>query len=1000
MRRTITTLLAAAVGTFVVGQAMAAPSIGVNFVGRDNASTTLLRTDSAGVEAQSNWNNIPGEPFSDTSGTLVDSEGTFTKVTLDYAANDSWRTDNGATVTADDKMMKGIHKANPDPDGDPGPTSRMVFTFQDLLAGSTYDVIVYQSHNGAGVLADTTVGTTTYYVTQPDSWAGTYILGEATTEGARTEANYVRFANVSPAGDGTLVITVQKADLAPQVSDGIGVSGIQLIRTSGEWPINDVAPTVTSDPADALSLTGATATFTVAADGPWDVQWQDSADGTTFTDIAGATGLSYTTPALTLADDGKQYRAVVSNNIGSATSAAGTVYVDEDTGPVLTQGIVPFDHFEGLANNNNTPLGDLYPDANYIANTPASSGLNAGIDVPQTDPDIGNFGRVLEFIFRPPTTGQLRLFVRSDDGSEVFISDDATIPAHPLDQIFPVAAEDNCCDPFEEPGAGGPGTEPGYENLWPTSEPIAVTAGQDRGMAFVYKEGGGGDWAQLAYRYEGDTTAANQLTPIAPEYIWGMVNPAGHRAEITAQPEGSEVPELNSAVLSVEVTVLPAGDAFAVQWFKKAPGATAFELIPGANGATYGTPQLLVADSGTEYQAKVYAITGPILSDSAVVTVVPDTTPPTVASAGLINNSGSVGVKFSKPMDATSATDPANYLVNGAAPSAVRLLGRESNIVELTAAGSLTAASVEVSNVQDIPGNVIEATTVEAFVTDMVATELYRSATDPILPGSAVCFGDGGFYVEAGGSDIWGNSDAGHYIYMPWTGSIDMRANVRSLDGTHQWAKCLLMIREYVTEDPNLPDGSRHADVAATRSNPDPTSANGNNQLTWQWRDTTDGGSGSLPGGERITLTSVTQYPNVWIRIVREDATSNVFKSYWSIDGVTWTKHTSDHEIPVDPEGVLPETVLVGIAVTSHDNSETVPLATAVVEDFTVTEWSEVQDPPTLSYSVDASGNIILTFEGTGEVADEVEGPYTDSGLTSPLSITPDEAKKFYRAVW
>ena len=115
---------------------------------------------------------------------------------------------------------------------------------------------------------------------------------------------------------------------------------------------------------------------------------------------------------------------------------------------------------------------------------------------------------------------------------------------------------------------------------------------------------------------------------------------------------------------------------------------------------------------------------------------------------------------------------------------------------------------------------------------------------------------------------------------------------------------------------------------------------------------------------------------------------------------MTWVKHTTDHTIPSDTEGLIPETVYIGLAVTSHDNSPDVPLAEAVFEGFTVTEFVPAEDPPTLSYEVDASGNIILTFDGTAEWADEVEGPYTDSGLTSPLTLTPDEAKKYIRAVW
>ncbi len=82
---------------------------------------------------------------------------------------------------------------------------------------------------------------------------------------------------------------------------------------------------------------GDTATFSAAASGnpAPSVQWQLSTDGGgSFTDISGATATSYTTPTLTSADDGNQYRAVFTNDTDSATSAPATLTVDY--APVIT----------------------------------------------------------------------------------------------------------------------------------------------------------------------------------------------------------------------------------------------------------------------------------------------------------------------------------------------------------------------------------------------------------------------------------------------------------------------------------------------------------------------------------------------------------------------------------------------------------------------------------------------------------------------------------------
>jgi glucose/arabinose dehydrogenase len=90
------------------------------------------------------------------------------------------------------------------------------------------------------------------------------------------------------------------------------------------------APSFTEQPASVTRGIGQTATFTVAATGtqPLSYQWQR---GTT--NISGATSASYTTEALDTADNGAQFRVVVTNSIGSATSNSATLTVLNDHPP-------------------------------------------------------------------------------------------------------------------------------------------------------------------------------------------------------------------------------------------------------------------------------------------------------------------------------------------------------------------------------------------------------------------------------------------------------------------------------------------------------------------------------------------------------------------------------------------------------------------------------------------------------------------------------------------
>ena len=77
-----------------------------------------------------------------------------------------------------------------------------------------------------------------------------------------------------------------------------------------------VLPGIVTHPASQTVVTGQAATFSVVATGTsLSYQWQKNG-----TDIAGATGASYTTPPATLADNGSVFRVNVTNSVGSVMS--------------------------------------------------------------------------------------------------------------------------------------------------------------------------------------------------------------------------------------------------------------------------------------------------------------------------------------------------------------------------------------------------------------------------------------------------------------------------------------------------------------------------------------------------------------------------------------------------------------------------------------------------------------------------------------------------------
>jgi len=88
--------------------------------------------------------------------------------------------------------------------------------------------------------------------------------------------------------------------------------------------------TITAEPVGVTVNSGSSATFTAAASSnpTATVQWQVSTDnGTNWTNISGATSNSYTITTATT-DNGKQYKAVYTNSVGTVSTNAATLTVN------------------------------------------------------------------------------------------------------------------------------------------------------------------------------------------------------------------------------------------------------------------------------------------------------------------------------------------------------------------------------------------------------------------------------------------------------------------------------------------------------------------------------------------------------------------------------------------------------------------------------------------------------------------------------------------------
>jgi len=143
-------------------------------------------------------------------------------------------------------------------------------------------------------------------------------------------------ADVEPTGAGSGESTIS-ADTQIMTIKFKGDCG--TMRAKNPLPMSWLfsVPSVTTDPIDQTVASGGDATFTASGTGTPTptLTWQSSPDGTTWTDVPGATSGTLTVPGATYALNGTRYRALATSSQGSTPSAPATLSVVA-AAPVLT----------------------------------------------------------------------------------------------------------------------------------------------------------------------------------------------------------------------------------------------------------------------------------------------------------------------------------------------------------------------------------------------------------------------------------------------------------------------------------------------------------------------------------------------------------------------------------------------------------------------------------------------------------------------------------------
>ncbi len=392
---------------------------------------------------------------------------------------------------------------------------------------------------------------------------------------------------------------------------------------------------------------------------------------------------------------GARYNLTV-NNVADTASNPNTIAANsaKNLGAwVLAKGFLKFDSYNDAVAAADTHVQVLLDNPHY-PDSPDVSGFVSPFTSRSIFPDDSHesYGASISGFYTPTVSGSYRFFTSSDDASQLFVSSD-TSPAN----LTMVAEEVGCCAGFLEPNDANPPPQ--------TSEPIALVGGHAYYVQLLYKEGGGGDYGQVAIRLDGST---DPLVPVPGSFLSTYANPDDASITISQQPAATVIASENTTTsFSVAATGTPA--PLVVQWQRANPGSATFADIAGATGTTYTTPILKKsADDGAKYRVALAVPGGGVTSTEVALTVNIDSTPPTVSFASAGANLKAVTVSFSEAMLPAGLATAANYTIAGLTVSSATAV--DAQTVRLVTSDQTQGSSytVSVTGVKDSVGNLVD----------------------------------------------------------------------------------------------------------------------------------------------------------------------------------------------------------------------------------------------------------------------------------------------------
>ncbi|HTL18929.1 MAG TPA: lamin tail domain-containing protein, partial [Patescibacteria group bacterium] len=480
----------------------------------------------------------------------------------------------------------------------------------------------------------------------------------------------------------------------------------------------------------------------------------------------------------------------------------------------------------------------------YNPNWPANPDTNFTTiyTVLETETNTGTtyYGQRLRTLIVPPLTGAYQFWISSDDTSLLSLSTDET-PAH----ATPIARVNSLTAPRQW-----------NKEANQQSAPLALQAGHRYYLEALMQQGTGNDNFSVRWQLPNGTNE-EPIAAVSPAGTW-LIPFTGVNATpgIYQQPTNMTVSDGSDARFTVLVTNQ---GPVTYQWLRNGATLTDSNATTPVYFISHSNP---LTDNNQTFSCVVSSSSGSITSAPALLTVIADTTPPTVSRA-LYQNPTNVLLAFSEPVEAATATNVANYVFTNGMPIQSAALGADNQSVTLTTPVMPIGSNfvLVLNGIRDraTTPNTIAPNTVVTFFS---GTYQPQGIGNPTPPGTINGAGNG-FDIGGGGKNIGGGSDQFQFTWQSLAGDFDIAIRLNSFGQTDPFAQAGLMARE------DLNPGSRFAAVLATPSI---------NGAYFENRSST-GSVASVTGNLRVN------YPAMWLRLQR---IGSQFTGFGSYDGLSW----------------------------------------------------------------------------------------------------------------